>query len=151
MKNGEEMRRQIKRRMMQTMFLLMFSAGALFAQNADDIIGKYRLPNGLDVEIFKNGDVYDGKIIALHDYEEGETKDVTNPDKSKRDEPLVGKEIIHGLKFDKDENQWINGSMYGPEKGIVLNLKVTEMHDDEIVVVGSKYLFWKTLRWKKIN
>jgi hypothetical protein len=41
--------------------------------------------------------------------------------------------------------------MYGPEKGIVLNLKVTEMHDDEIVVTGSKYFFRKTLRWKKIN
>jgi hypothetical protein len=151
MKNGEEMRRQIKRRIMQTMFLLMFTAGVLFAQNADDIIGKYRLPNGMDIEIYKNGDVYDGKIIALHNYEEGETKDVNNPDKSKRDEPLVGKEIIHGLKFDKDDKQWVDGTMYGPEKGIVLNLKVTEMHDDEIVVTGSKYLFWKTLRWKKLN
>lgn len=40
--------------------------------------------------------------------------------------------------------------MYGPEKGMTFNLKVTEMRDNEIVVVGSKYVFWKTLVWEKI-
>ncbi|NPA35897.1 MAG: DUF2147 domain-containing protein [Chlorobi bacterium] len=141
----------IKKRFMHTLILLVLSAGTLLAQKADDILGKYRLPNGIDIEIYKNGNVYDGKIIALNNYDNGETKDIHNPDKSKRDEPLMNKVIIRGLEFDKDEKQWVNGLMYGPDKGIDLNLKVTEINDGEIVVVGSKYFFSKTLKWKKIN
>jgi len=40
--------------------------------------------------------------------------------------------------------------MYGPEKGMVFNLKITSIEKDEIEVVGSKYIFWHTLKWKKI-
>ena len=121
-----------------------------FAQQADKLIGKYRLPNMLDVEIFKSNDKYSGKIIALGDFDEGQTTDINNPEKSKRNNPLIGMVIINNLEFDKDEKQWINGEMYGPEKGMIFNLKITELRQNEIEVVGSKYLFWKTLVWKKI-
>jgi len=40
--------------------------------------------------------------------------------------------------------------MYGPEKGIVFNLKITKIRQDEIEVVGSKYFFWRTLKWARI-
>jgi hypothetical protein len=120
------------------------------AQKADDIIGKYRLPNGLDVEIFKAGTSYSGKIIVLNNYEDGETKDVKNPDKAKRNDPLVGKIILQNLKFNPEDNTWIEGNLYGAEKGIFLNLKVAEMKEKEITVIGSKYFFHKTLVWKKI-
>jgi len=130
--------------------ILIFLASVAIAQNADDVIGKYRLPNNLDVEIFKDNNKYFGKIIALNGYEDGETKDFKNPDKTKRNELLLGKIIIENLEFDKDENQWINGNMYGPEKGMVFNLKVTEIRDKEIEVVGSKYFFRRTLEWKRL-
>lgn len=121
-----------------------------FGQQADEIIGKYRLPNKLDVEIFKSNGKYFGKIIALNGYENGQVKDFKNPDKSKRNDPLLGKVIIEGLEFDNNKNVWINGSMYGPEKGMVFNLKITEIRKKEIEVVGSKYFMWKTLKWIKI-
>jgi uncharacterized protein (DUF2147 family) len=133
-----------------TVVILIFLASVAIAQNADDVIGKYRLPNNLDVEIFKNNNKYFGKIIALNGYEDGETKDFKNPDKTKRNELLLGKVIIENLEFDKDDKQWINGNMYGPEKGMVFNLKVTEIRDEEIEIVGSKYFFRKTLIWKMI-
>ncbi|MCF6357264.1 MAG: DUF2147 domain-containing protein [Draconibacterium sp.] len=130
--------------------ILIFTTSLIFAQQPDDLIGKYRLPNQLDVEIYKTGNKYSGKIIALNNYENGQTKDIKNPDKEKRDNLLLGMEIIENLEFDKDEKQWINGEMYGPEKGLVLNLKITEMREKDIVVVGSKYIFRKTLEWKKL-
>ncbi len=40
--------------------------------------------------------------------------------------------------------------MYGPEKGMIFNLKITEISQYEIEVVGSKYFMWNTLKWKKI-
>lgn len=130
--------------------ILLFFATIIFAQKADDIVGKYRLPNKLDVEIFKHKDKYYGRIIALNGFEDGQTIDVKNSDKTKQKEKLVGKIIIKGLVFDEDEKQWLDGEIYGAEKGILLDLKVTAMHEKEIVVVGSKYLFWRTLVWEKI-
>ena len=127
---------------------LLFSL-TFFAQQADDIVGKYHLPNNLDIEIFKDGNTFNGKIIALNNYPE--TKDVKNSDKLKRDDLLLGKVIITNLKFDNDEKEWEKGKMYGPDKGITVNLEVTEYNDDEITIVGSKFVFWKTMKWKKIK
>ena len=129
--------------------ILLISSFAL-AQQADDLIGKYRLPNQLDVEIFKADGKYFGKIIGLGDLEKEHQIDVNNPDKALRDKPLMGKVIIKNLKYDKAEHQWVGGSMYGPEKGLIFNLKVTELGEQEIKVVGSKYFFWKTLTWEKL-
>jgi len=130
--------------------IVVFSTTFALAQQADEIIGKYRLPNKLDVEIFKSNGKYSGKIIALGDFDEGQTTDINNPEKPKRSNPLLGMVIIKNLEFDKDEKEWMNGSMYGPEKGMVFNLKITEIRQSEIEVVGSKYLFWKTLVWEKL-
>ncbi len=134
-----------------TILLLMIVAGSVFAQKADDIIGKYHLPNKLDVEIYKKNGKYYGKIIALNGYEEGQTTDSKNPDEAKQNKLLIGMEIIKGLEFDKEAKEWTNGKMYGPEKGMTFNLEITEMRKDEIEVVGSKYIFWHTLVWKKIK
>ena len=130
--------------------LLCFSILNSYAQNADDIIGKYNLPNKIDVQIFKQNGKYFGKIIKLNGFEDGQKKDINNPDKSKREDLLLGKIIISNLVFDSQKKQWVNGTMYGAEKGMVFNLKITEIRDNEIEVVGSKYFFWKTLIWKVI-
>jgi len=131
-----------------SLFILFFTT-TIFAQQADDIVGKYHLPNDLDVEIFKDGKTYSGKIIALNNYPE--TRDIKNSDKSKRDDLLLGKVIITKLKFNSNEKEWENGKMYGPDKGITVNLEVTEFNDNEITIVGSKFVFWKTMKWKKIK
>ncbi len=112
-----------------------------FAQQADEIVGKYKLPNGLNIEIFKDGETFSGKIIALNNFDDGQTKDVNNPEESKQNDPLLGMVIIHNLEFNTAKKQWINGKMYGPEKGMIFNLKVTEMLQKQIEVVGSKYFF----------
>ena len=130
--------------------IVFLTISAAFGQQADQIIGKYHLPNDLDVEIFKDGGKYFGKIIALNNFEEGQQTDVNNPDKSKRNDSLIGMVIIKNLEYDPEKNEWINGSMYGPEKGMIFNLKVTEIRENEIEVVGSKFILWRTLTWKKI-
>ena len=73
------------------MFVLFYlCTSTIDAQLADDIIGKYRLPNNLDVEIYRVDDKYDGKIITLNGYKDGETIDYKNPDKEKRKDLLLG-------------------------------------------------------------
>ncbi len=122
-------------------FLFVLASSALFGQKADKIIGKYHLPNNLDISIYKKGKLYFGKIIAVT----GEQQ--TNGNQN----PLVGKVIIKDLEYDATTNQWINGTMYAPGKGMTFNLKITDVNDHEIVVVGSKFIMRKTLVWKKIG
>lgn len=130
--------------------LLWFSILNSYAQKADDIIGKYHLPNKIDVEIFKHNNKYYGKIIKLNNFEGGQKMDVNNPEKSKQKDLLLEKIIIKNLVFDNAEKQWINGTMYGAEKGMIFNFKITALRDNEIEIVGSKYFFWRTLIWKTI-
>jgi len=132
------------------LIIIILISSYAFAQKADDIIGKYHLPNKLDVQIYKVGNKYNGKIIALNGFEDGQKTDINNDDEALRKKPLIGMVIIKGLEFDSDDKEWIDGEMYGPEKGMTFNLKVTEIRGNEIEVVGSKYLFWHTLVWKKI-
>ncbi len=133
-----------------TLSLIVVFTSMLFAQQADIIIGKYRLPNKLDIEIFENSGKYFGKIIALNGFEDGQLKDINNPDRSQRNDPLLGKLIIKDLEYDKDEKKWINGSMYGAEKGMYFNLLIAEVRANEIAVVGSKLIMRKSLEWKKL-
>ena len=133
-----------------SVFLLFFIVNSSIAQKANDIVGKYHLPNDLDIEIYKKGEKYFGVIIALNGYQDGQTIDYKNPDDSKQNTPLLGMVIIRGLVFNEDSKEWVNGSMYGPEKGMVFNLKITEIRESEIEVVGSKYFFWHTLTWLKL-
>ena len=77
-----------------TTYLMVFFTTYTFAQQPDEIIGKYHLPNKLDVEIFKNNGKYFGKIIALNGFEDGQTNDINNPDNSNQNEPLIGKAIL---------------------------------------------------------
>jgi len=138
--------------MIRIAFLMVFSLITTvgFSQQADDIIGKYRLPNKLDIEIFKVDNRYFGKIIALNGYEDGQTVDLKNPEKTKRNDLLMGMVIIENLRYDIDEKKWFDGKMYGPEKGMVFNLKIVEVRNNKATVVGSKYFFWHTVEWQKI-
>ena len=137
-------------KLIMTVSVVILSITLSYAQQADAIIGKYHLPNKLDVEIFEYDKKYFGKIIALNGYEDGQTTDYKNPNKAKHNDRLIGKVIITNLEYDSDEKKWINGKMYGPEKGLFFNLKITEHRNTEIEIVASKYLFWKTMEWEKI-
>lgn len=55
---------------------VIFMATFSYAQQADEIIGKYHLPNDLDVEIFENNGKYFWKIIAINDFENEQTKNI---------------------------------------------------------------------------
>ena len=135
--------------MLAVLFIVLFTS-ILFAQQADIIVGKYSLPNKLDIEIFEQSGKYFGKIIALNGFENGQLIDINNPDRSKRNDLLLGKLIIKDLEYDKEEKKWINGSMYGAEKGMYFNLLITEVRANEITVVGSKFVMRKYIEWKKI-
>lgn len=133
--------------------LLIFLTLTAFESNynsADKIIGKWLLPDNIKIEIFKENNKYYGKIIDISGFNDGQTKDVKNPDKSRRDDELNGKIIISNLEYDSNLKQWINGTIYAPQKGIKLNLKINYAKETELEAEASKLFFWKSIIWKKI-
>ncbi len=129
-------------------FFFIFSVAA-FPQPG--LHGQYRLPNGLDVELFRTGDTWSGKIVGLNDFNGGQVLDVKNPDKSRRNIPLKGLVIIRGLTYDPEEKIWTGGTMYAPEKGMEFDLKITRRTPEGLEVVGSKLFLRKTLFWKRLT
>jgi len=98
--------------------LISFEA---YSQNkADGVIGIW-LTSGKEpakIQIFKSGEKYYGKIIWLKNPTENgkQRTDGNNPDKSKRNNPIIGLLMLTGFKFDGDD-EWKGGDIYDPESG----------------------------------
>jgi hypothetical protein len=121
------------------------------SKQADDIIGTWRLEVGLDLNIYKIGEVYEGRIVALNNFNDGQILDEHNPEKGNRLDSLKGKIIMKNLKYDLEEKTWNDGTMYAPHKGMTVDLEIKEASDLSITAVGSKYIFWHTDKWLKLN
>ncbi len=119
-------------------------------ESSNKIIGKWILPDNIKIEIFKKNNKFYGKIIDLSGFNNGQTKDIKNPDKSRRNDELIGKIIISDLEYDSNGKQWINGTIYAPQKGIKLNLKINYAKENELEAEASKLFFWKSIIWNKI-
>lgn len=145
----------MKKIMVYAMVILLFvliviNIRAENPQKGNEILGRYQLPNQLVIEIYQDNDGYAGKIVELNNFENGQKKDVDNPDKNERNKLLTGKVIIEGLQYDSSTRQWNGGTMYAPEKGMTVNLKVISVNDSTAIAQGSKFLFSKTVVWEKI-
>ena len=86
---------------------------------SDDILGVWlNEDKDAHVDIYKEGDVYFGKIIWLEEpnEENGEPKlDDENEDESLRTRPVMGLLLLRDFVFDEDE--WEDGRVYDPKNG----------------------------------
>jgi uncharacterized protein (DUF2147 family) len=100
---------------------LVFLSACFYAQtfSADAIVGIWLTASGkAKVQIYKEGDKYNGKIVWLKNptYEDGKVKvDKNNPEKSKQGFPLLGLNMLKGFVF--DDGEWEDGTIYDPENG----------------------------------
>ncbi len=88
----------------------------LFSQStADDIIGTWYSPvKEGNVQIYKSGKNYNGKLIYLKHSLDGKGKpilDVNNPDKEKRKRPLLGILLLKDITYDDEKDSW-KGKLY---------------------------------------
>ncbi|MGE5626030.1 MAG: DUF2147 domain-containing protein [Bacillota bacterium] len=140
--------------------LLLISAPAQ-ADDADGVLGQWLTADGkARVEVVKDGDSYDGKIVWLKEpvYPAddkkgmgGETKiDRENPDKTLQNRPILGLPLIQGFKYDGG-NVWVDGSIYDPESGKTYSCKMTLMMDGRLKVRGyvGISLFGRTEIWTR--
>jgi len=98
-----------------TIVFLNFSMMLFSQSTADDIIGTWYSPvKEGNVQIYKSGKNYNGKLIYLKHSLDGKGKpilDVNNPDKEKRKRPLVGILLLKDITYDDEKNSW-KGKLY---------------------------------------
>lgn len=101
--------------------IVIISSLTGFAQNAgaDILIGTWLTASGkAKVEIYKEGNKYNGKIVWLKNPldENGKPKvDKNNPDRTKKSVPLLGLNMLKGFVY--DDGEWEDGTIYDPENG----------------------------------
>jgi len=136
-------------------------AASAAADGPDGVLGQWLTKDGkARVEIVKDGDVYDGKIVWLKEPQypaddpkgmAGQTKiDRENPDPAQRTRPIVGLLLVQGFKYAGD-NVWNDGSIYDPESGKTYSCKMTLMMDGRLRVRGyvGISLFGRTEIWTR--
>ncbi len=109
-----------KRILLLPVCFILFSVNTVAQNKADDIVGVW-LSAGKEpakVQIYKSGEKYFGKITWLQNpVKDGKPRtDANNPDKSKRNTPIIGLLILKNFSFDGDD-EWTGGSIYDPQNG----------------------------------
>ena len=135
-----------------TLAMLVMPLAAAFAQ---DVIGKWKLEDGTAiVEVYKQGDVYNGKIVWLQHTTEADGSpavDKNNPDKALRSRQLIGLNMLSGLK--KNGGEYNGGSIYDPGNGKTYNCSM-KVDGDVLHVRGSldkKGLLGRTMDWFRVT
>ena len=143
---------------------LMLSAVLLtpaWADDADGVLGQWLTADGkAKVEVVKDGDVYDGRIVWLKEplYPADDALgmggmpkvDRKNPDPSLQNRPIIGLPLIQGFKYDGD-SVWKDGTIYDPDSGKLYSCKMTLMMDGRLKVRGyvGISLFGRTEIWTR--
>jgi uncharacterized protein (DUF2147 family) len=101
--------------------ILVLVGTALFAQNADKVLGVWLTQDGdSKVTITKDSKgKFNGEITWLKEpLKEGKPKvDDKNPEVKLQSRPIMGLKLLEGFVFDKDDNEWVDGKIYDPKSG----------------------------------
>lgn len=116
-------------------------------KNTDAIIGKWMNTedNNLEVEVYKSGNEYKAKIIWFDDTDDkarpmAERCDTKNPDKTLRTRKIIGLEVMHGLVYNEDDDEWQDGRIYDASTGKEWNAKAWINKDGYLKVRGYWHL-----------
>lgn len=140
------------KRTILTIIAVIMPLAAAFAQ---DVVGKWKLEDGTAiVEVYKNGDSFNGKIVWLNepDGPDGKpVKDGNNPDKNLRSRQVMGLNMLSDLK--KTGSEYTGGKIYDPGNGKTYNCSM-KVEGDVLKVRGSldkKGLIGRTMDWFRVK
>ena len=140
------------RKIIFSMIFMLMPHAAAFAQ---DVIGKWKLEDGSAiVEVYKNGDAFNGKIVWLNNPNGPDGKPATdrnNPDSNLRSRQLMGLNMLSGLKASNGE--YSGGKSYDPGNGKTYNCSM-KVDGKVLKVRGSldkKGLIGRTMDWFRVE
>jgi len=120
---------------------------------ADAIIGTWLMPNDEGIlEVFKENEIYNGKIIWLKKTEEDGSplKDKENPEENLREREVVGLQVMNGFKFE-GENVWSGGIFYAARKGREVEPDFILINKNQLNIKISIFIFSKTIELTRVD
>ena len=147
---------------MKRLFVAIFSGAislcALSAQAQSTPVGLWRSFDDktgeakAEVRIAETAGVLNGKIEKRL-LKTAKSEDVCGKcSDDRKDQPLLGLEIIRGAKKAADQDLWEGGKILDPENGRNYTLKMTPIEDGKkLDVRGSFGPFGRTQTWVRIN
>ena len=142
----------VMKKIIISMVAMLAPLAAAFAQ---DVVGKWKLDDGSAiVEVYKQGDAFNGKIVWLQDPTEPDGSpavDTNNPDAKLRSRKLIGLNMLSGLK--KSGAEYTGGSIYDPGNGKTYNCSM-KVEGKVLKVRGSldkKGLLGRTMDWFRVE
>lgn len=142
----------ISMRIVSTLLILCFALGA----SAQSFVGKWKTiddetgkPKSV-VEIYKKGNVYEGKILKLF-REPGEDPDPVCDDCDEDDprymQKVLGMVIVKDMKYDKEDDVLDDGTILDPKNGEVYDCKIWVGDDGKLNVRGYVLFLFRTQTW----
>lgn len=136
------------------LFLLITLSTAVFAQKADDILGKWQNSSGEgQITMYKKGDKYFGKLSWIKEpNENGKPKtDIKNPDSKLHGNPLVGLDIVKDFVY--EDGKWTDGKVYDPKTGKTYSGNMTMTGLNQLNMRGyiGISLIGRTENWKRVK
>ena len=135
--------------------LLLLGSIQIFAQKKDDILGKWVNPSGEgQIEIYKKGDKYFGKLVWIKEPNNPNGKpktDEKNPSEGLRNKPVLGLEILKNFEF--NDGKWDDGTIYDPKSGKTYSCKLTLKDQNLLNIRGyiGVSLIGRTEVWKRVK
>jgi uncharacterized protein (DUF2147 family) len=138
--------------------LLIFCSGGVssHAQSPDAVLGVWQSEHGSGrIQISKEGDTYNGRIVWLKDEldESGKPKtDINNPTPSLKSQPIKGLEVLSDFTY-TDNGEWEGGVVYDPRSGKKYNCKlsISGKGQLEIRAFMGISLIGKTQFWSRVR
>ena len=141
--------------MKKILISMIFMLAPLAAAFAQDVVGKWKLADGTAiVEVYRQGDVFNGKIVWLEKPTEPDGSpavDDNNPDAKIRSRKLMGLNMLSGLK--KNGGEYTGGNISDPGNGKTYNCSM-KVEGDVLKVRGSldkRGLIGRTMDWFRVK
>jgi uncharacterized protein (DUF2147 family) len=134
------------------LLIFLFASILVKAQSESSILGVwYNTEKTAQVEILKKGSEFIGKIVWLKDPNPGgkPAVDKDNPNPKLKSRPLMGLNLLEGLKF--SSGMWEDGTIYDPKSGKTYSCQVKLKSSDVLEVKGyiGFSLIGRTVEWTK--
>ena len=140
------------RKLFMGVVLVLAPLATAFAQ---DVIGKWKLNTGTAiVEVYQEGDLYNGKIVWLKNPTRPDGSpavDHNNPDEKLRSRELMGLNMLSNLK--KNGKEYSGGVIYDPANGKTYYCSM-EVEGDLLKVRGSldkRGFLGRTMEWLRVK
>jgi uncharacterized protein (DUF2147 family) len=126
--------------------VLLFSLLALLSlaqKPPDAILGTWITTTGnCKIQVYKQSEEFKAKILWLKEDKNGlnDYTDAKNPDPALRSRKLLGMDVVDGLHYDADQNEYVDGVIYDARNGKKWD-SVVWLTDDNLLKIKGYWLF----------